>query len=136
MGMISMKDGKTEFVMSDRDIMDIAREYCGDDFVKELEELIIPCDTVTYCEEARQECMKVIEEINKVFGKLEILKQEIDDYEDRLQEAMENGKGIGIDAQYEQIFDKMKSFLYKDLDDISDTTDKIESYCYDMTSWY
>lgn len=135
MGMIGMKDGKTEFVMTDRDVIDIAREYCGDDFVKELETLIVPNDTISYCEEARQECMKVIEKVNKIFGKLEILKAEIDRYDDRVQDAMEAGNGV--DPQYtEQIFNKMKDFLYKDLDEISDSTDKIEYYCYDMTSWY
>lgn len=135
MGMIGMKDGKTELVMNDRDIMDIAREYCGDDFVKELETLIVPNDTISYCEEARQECMKVIEKINKIFGKLETLKAEIDRYDDKVQDAMESGNGV--DPQYtEQIFNKMKDFLYKDLDEISDSTDKIEYYCYDMTSWY
>ena len=135
MGMIGMKDGKIELVMTDRDVIDIAREYCGDDFVKELETLIVPNDTISYCEEARQECMKVIEKINKVFGKLETLKAEIDRYDDRVQDAMEAGNGV--DQQYtEQIFNKMKDFLYKDLDEISDSTDKIEYYCYDMTSWY
>lgn len=135
MGMIGMKDGKIELVMTDRDVIDIAREYCGDDFVKELETLIVPNDTISYCEEARQECMKVIEKINKVFGKLETLKAEIDRYDDRVQDAMEAGNGV--DPQYtEQIFNKMKDFLYKDLDEISDSTDKIEYYCYDMTSWY